>query len=68
MKRLAFRSRSRGLSLIELMISLVIGLVVVGAVIVSIVGSRNAGKYQAVFSQMNEDAQIAKAGIAAIGL
>ena len=49
----------KGLSLIELMISLVIGLVVVGAVIVSIIGSSSTGRYQAAFGQMNEDGQIA---------
>jgi type IV pilus assembly protein PilW len=48
----------RGVSLIELMISLVIGLVVVGAVLVSIIGSSNAGRFQAAYGQMNEDAQI----------
>lgn len=57
--RFHFRSRARGLSLIELMISLVIGLVVVGAVIVSVIGAGNAGRFQAAFAQMNEDAQIA---------
>ena len=49
----------KGISLIELMISLVIGLAVVGAVIVSIIGSSVTGRYQAAFGQMNEDAQIA---------
>ena len=58
MKNSNYPSRSKGISLIELMISLVIGLVVVGAVIVSMIGSNNAGKYQAAYSQMNEDAQI----------
>lgn len=51
-------SRVRGISLIEMMISLVIGLVVVGAVLVSIIGSRNAGRFQSAYAQMNEDAQI----------
>lgn len=59
MRQFGFRSRVRGISLIELMISLVIGLVVVGAVIVSIIGSGNSGRYQSAFAQMNEDAQIA---------
>jgi type IV pilus assembly protein PilW len=59
MRKLGLRSRARGLSLVELMISLVIGLVVVGAVIVSIISSSNAGRYQSAFAQMNEDAQIA---------
>ncbi len=53
------RSRMKGLTLIELLISLVIGLVVVGAVIVSMIGSGKAGRFQEAYSQMNEDAQIA---------
>ena len=57
-KRRAGRGE-KGLSLIELMISMVIGLVVVGAVIVSIVGTSVTGRYQSAFGQMNEDAQIA---------
>lgn len=52
-------SRQRGVSLIEILISLVIGLVVVGAVLVSFVGSGQSGRYQTAYSQMNEDAQIA---------
>lgn len=59
MKPVTLRSRNQGFSLIELMISLVIGLVVVGAVIVSLIGSGQTGRYQAAFAQMNEDAQIA---------
>lgn len=59
MRRFGALSKSKGISLIELMISLVIGLVVVGAVIVSIIGSSSAGRYQSAFAQMNEDAQIA---------
>ena len=59
MKLPARYSRVRGISLIELLISLVIGLVVVGAVMVSIIGSGQTGRYQAAFAQMNEDAQIA---------
>ncbi len=58
MKPVSLRSRVRGISLIELMISLVIGLVVVGAVIVSIIGSGKAGRFQEAYAQMNEDAQI----------
>lgn len=58
MKPRVLRSRERGVSLIELMISMVIGLVIVGAVIVSIVGSSKTGKFQAAYAQMNEDAQI----------
>jgi type IV pilus assembly protein PilW len=58
MKSVALRSRARGFSLIEILISLVIGLVVVGAVVVSIIDSGKAGRYQAAYAQMNEDAQI----------
>jgi len=58
MKQVATRSRSRGFSLVEVMVSLVIGLVVVGAVIVSTIGSVKAGRYQSAYAQMNEDAQI----------
>jgi type IV pilus assembly protein PilW len=45
------------MTLIEVLISLVIGLVVVGAVIVSFVGSGKAGRYQSALNQMNQDAQ-----------
>jgi type IV pilus assembly protein PilW len=41
------------------MVSLVIGLVVVGAVLVSMLGAGKAGRFQAASAQMNEDAQIA---------
>lgn len=51
-------SHQRGISLIELMISMVIGLVVVGAVLVSIMGSSKSGKFESAYAQMNEDAQI----------
>lgn len=58
MKPVSMRSRVRGISLIEVMISLVIGLVIVGAVLVSIIGSSKTGRYQSAYAQMNEDAQI----------
>lgn len=58
MKSTPMRSRSRGISLIEILISLVIGLVIVGAVLISMIGSGKAGRYQAAYTQMNEDAQI----------
>lgn len=48
-----------GASLIEIMLSLAIGLVVVGAVLVSYLGSGQTGKFQNAYSQMNEDAQLA---------
>ncbi len=48
-----------GVSMIEVMISLVIGLVVVGAVLVSFASSGQTGRQQSAYGQMNEDAQIA---------
>jgi type IV pilus assembly protein PilW len=51
-------SFQRGVSLIELMLSLVIGLVVVGAVLVSIIGASKSGRFKTAYAQMNEDAQI----------
>ncbi len=50
--------RQHGLSLIEVLISMVIGLVVVGAVLVSYISSGQTNRLQAAYSQMNEDAQI----------
>lgn len=50
--------RARGLTLIEMLISIAIGLVVVVAVLVSFVGSGRAGRIQSAYAQMNEDAQI----------
>lgn len=58
MKQIALGSRAKGFTLVELMISMVIGLVVVGAILVSVIGSRDAGRFQAAYAQMNEDAQI----------
>lgn len=52
------RSRQRGLSIIEVLVSMVIGLVVVGAVLLSYIASGQSNKLQAAYSQMNEDAQI----------
>ncbi len=52
------RQLARGISLIEILISMAIGLVVLTAVIVSYVGSGKAGRYQAALTQMNQDAQI----------
>jgi type IV pilus assembly protein PilW len=51
--------RARGVTLIELMISIVIGLVVVAAVMVTFVNSGKAGRYEAALNQMNQDAQFA---------
>lgn len=56
--RPASRARSRGFSIIEIMISMIIGLVVVGAVLVSYIGSGQTNKLQAAYSEMNENAQI----------
>jgi type IV pilus assembly protein PilW len=58
MKAISMRSRNRGISLIEILISLVIGLVIIGAVLISMIGSGKAGRYQAAYTQMNEDAQL----------
>lgn len=49
---------SRGISLVEILVSVAIGLVVVAAVLVSYLGAGKAGRYQAALSQMNQDAQI----------
>ncbi len=57
MKPVRSLRKARGLTLIELMISIAIGLVVVAAVMVSFVGTGKAGRYQAALGQMNQDAQ-----------
>lgn len=57
--RYAPRARVNGLSLVEIMISLVIGLVVVGAVLVSYISSGQTNRRQVAYSEMNENAQIA---------
>ena len=59
MKQHVLRSRMRGLSLIEVLVSLVIGLIVVGAVLVSYLGSGQTSKVQAAYAELNENAQIA---------
>lgn len=59
MKQRVLRSRMQGLSLIEVLVSLVIGLIVVGAVLVSYLGSGKTGRVQAAYAEMNENAQIA---------
>lgn len=53
------RRRQRGMSVIELMVAMTIGLVVVGAVLVSYLGAGQSGRFQAAYAQMNEDAQLA---------
>lgn len=56
-------SRQRGVSIIEIMVSLVIGLFVVGAVLLNYLGSGVSGKQATYAAQMTEDAQIAFAQI-----
>ena len=58
MKTVLSPRRVRGLSLIELLVSIAIGLVVVSAVLVTFVDSGKAGRYQAALGQMNQDAQV----------
>jgi len=58
MKSRSLRSRARGLSLVEVLISLVIGLVVVGAVLTSYLASGRTNRFQAAYAEMNENAQI----------
>jgi type IV pilus assembly protein PilW len=53
------RSRQQGLSIIEVMVSLVIGMVVVSAVLFSYLGSGVTGKSQSAVAQMNEDVMVA---------
>ena len=50
--------KQRGISLVELMVSLVIGLLVVGAVLISYLSASQASAQRAVYSRMNDDAQI----------
>lgn len=59
MKKSTSPSRQRGVSLIEVMVSMVIGLVVVGAVLVSYLSSGKTSKEQAAYAEMNENAQMA---------
>ena len=51
--------RSKGFSLIELLISMTIGLVIVGAALSAYLGASSAGKVAEAQSRMNEDAQAA---------
>lgn len=57
-KHSALRSRMHGLSLVEVMVSVVIGLVVVGAVLVSYIASGKTSAQQAAYAEMNENAQL----------
>lgn len=54
----------RGLTLIELMVAMIIGLVVVGAVMINYIGTGASSRQQSAYSQMAEDAQIALSMIA----
>ena len=53
------RRAQRGISLIESMLSVAIGLVVVGALLVAYLGSGQASRSQSALSRMNQDAQFA---------
>lgn len=57
--RLGMRVHARGFSMVELMISIAIGIVVVGAVLVSYVASGQTNRRQAAYAEMNENAQLA---------
>lgn len=59
MKPVRSMRKIRGITLIEILISLTIGLVVVGAVIVTFVSSGQASRNHSALTQMNQDAQIA---------
>lgn len=67
----AVHLRQRGFSLIELMIAMVIGLVVIGAVIASYLGTGVSGRHGQALSQVTEDAGIAlnvlRSGINMVG-
>ena len=57
-KHSALPSHMHGLSLVEVLVSLVIGLVVVGAVLVSYIASGKTSAQQAAYAEMNENAQL----------
>lgn len=59
MRPLRLPGRIRGVSMVEVMVTLVIGIVVVGAVLVSLMSSGKAGRQQAAFAEMNDNAQVA---------
>ncbi len=58
MKRWLTLSDSTGFALIEILVALVIGLVVVGAVLASYLSNSQTGRLQSAVAQMDEDAQI----------
>lgn len=53
------RRQQRGLSLVELMVSVVIGMVVVAAVLVSYLSSGKTSQQQMAYAEMNDNAQMA---------
>ncbi len=53
-----FKPRQGGVSLIEMLVALVIGLVVVGALLATYLSSGQTGRLQSAFAQMDEDAQM----------
>jgi len=53
-----FKPSQGGVSLIEMLVALVIGLVVVGALLATYLSSGQTGRLQSAFAQMDEDAQI----------
>ena len=59
MKAIGCSRKMSGVTLIELLISLVIGMVVVVAVLVSFVDSGKVSRFQTAVGQMNQDAQVA---------
>lgn len=52
------RQSQYGLSLVELMVSLVIGLMVVGAVLIGFLNTKSSNALQGAYADMNESAQI----------
>lgn len=59
MKAIGSSRKMSGVTLIELLISLAIGMVVVVAVLVSFVDSGKVSRFQTAVGQMNQDAQVA---------
>ena len=53
-----WHGHAAGLALIEILVALVIGLVVVGAVLASYLSTGQTGRLQSALAQMDEDAQI----------
>ncbi|MDD2729221.1 PilW family protein [Malikia sp.] len=59
MRPLQSLKRSAGFSLVEVMVALVIGMVVIAAVLATYLGSSQAGREQAAYAELNENAQLA---------